>query len=129
MEKIWDGYISGELPIDIPLKEAYSQLYNIEEKWIKIKDVTLKEYMQQCTDELEYAGYDLDKTPLKYLKEEFLLCNVLIEAPPEYIQLSESLSELKKQVANCEKNNYPQEVIDKLVAIQTSIESKIKDIQ
>ncbi len=125
MKKIWQGYIDNELPLDISLKDAYSQCYRIPSHWVEIEDITLEAYVQKCTDFLKAAGYNLDTTPLKYLEDKFVLLEVTITAPKEYIDLSKSLTAIEKQIAACNVEHVKQQ----LITIRGEIETAIKDMK
>ena len=126
MDKLWDGYIRKTLPLDIELRNAYSQAYNIQEKWIQMPEITLGDYIEKCLNELEYAGYNLDSTPLKILEDKFLQLEVTITAPQEYIDLTECLNDLENQISECDEKGYSSMVKSQLISIKEKIEDKIK---
>ena len=128
MEKLWKGYISGELQLDISLRKAYANLYNINEKWLEIENQTLGDYVKNCVSELENAGYILDNTPLSVLEEKFLLLKVTITAPQEYIDLTECLNDIDDQIKECDAKGYNTQIKSQLISIKEKIEERIKAI-
>lgn len=128
MNKVWDGYIKKTLPLDITLKEAYGQSYNIKSKWVKTLDMTLGDYVDKCAGELEYDGYNLESTPLHVLETKFLQIEVTITAPQEYIDLTECLSDIEEQINECDAKGYNPQIKSQLFSIKEKIEERIKAI-
>ena len=128
MNNVWDGYIKKTLPLDIPLKEAYGQLYNIRPKWVKTLDITLGEYVENCAAELLHAGYNLETTPLEVLETKFMQIKVAITAPQEYIELTECLNDIDDQIKECDSKGYSPEIKSQLLSIKEKIEERIKAI-
>ena len=128
MQKIWEGYIDGSIAIDKKIATAYSERYKVPEMWIETSDYTIKEHVDKCIESLQLAGFNLDTTPLEYLEEIFLKLEVKITAPPEYIQLSQSLNDITEQIEVCQKNNIASDVLNKLFSTKEKIEIALKDM-
>ena len=126
MEKVWEYYISGKAPLNMKMREAYSKLYMIPEKYIEIKDINIKDYVEECVNSLLAEGYNIDTAPVSFLQQEFIKIPYKITASPDYIQLSESLEAINEQIDSLQ--NAPERIINTLISTRNKIVNAIKEI-
>ena len=129
MQKLWSAYIDGDLSLDVSLKEAYAEQHNLNIGWIDMTEELVGDYVQRLLSELELAGHDLDVTPLDVLQDKFIKVDISINPPPGYIQLTEALVALDKQIEQSEENKYPESMVVQLLEIKEKIEVELKSMK
>ena len=125
MEKLWSSYIDGNLSLSITMKEAYASTYDVKSEWLSMTEETVGDYVQRIVSELQLAGYDLDTTDIKILQEKFISAEVIINTPTPYIELSNALFEIKKQIEESAANECPEFIVTKLLEIKEKIEYQL----
>jgi hypothetical protein len=125
MEKLWSSYVSGNLPLSITMKKAYSEAYNIKLDWLCMTEETVGDFIQRMLSELQSSGYDLDVTDMEVLQEKFISEKVIINTPVPYTELSDALVKIKEQIKESISSDYPENVVATLQEIKEKIELQL----
>lgn len=129
MENLWIEYINGDLPLSASVKETYALQHGFEPEWLEMTDETVEDYVKRLLSELESEGYDLDSTPIEILKQKFVNESIVVNAPLAYINLSNALSELKKQIKESVNKGMPDWIVSKLIKTKDQIEQELKGMK
>lgn len=129
MEKIFDMFLKKEMPGNTLMLDAYSQIHDIKPEWLSDhRGLTIQELIDTICDNLESQGYDLSTTAIDEIKHRFVLYEIKIEAPKEYIELREAKNQAEDVLKNFQSANAPAEFISQVNSMISLLETKMKEM-
>tara|TARA_Y100000593_G_scaffold93262_1_gene187478 strand:- start:2059 stop:2451 length:393 start_codon:yes stop_codon:yes gene_type:complete len=129
MKTIFDRFVKKEISGDTLIKDAYSELHDIKTAWITDPlGLTIQEHVNKICDDLESQGYNLTMTPIEEIKIRFVLYDIKIEAPAEYIELREAKKLAEETLVAFESGGAESKYINQVSSMISLIEAKMKNL-
>ena len=131
MLRIWEQWVDKKTKgnLNDSIKNAYAYVNDVKVSWVKdSKNLTIQEWIDDCCDQLEAEGYDLQTTSIDRVKEKFLCYDISVVPPKEYKQLQGALDQANKTLEMLAKFEADESVIDQLKNTITLLMSEMKEL-
>ena len=131
MLRIWDEWVDKKTKGDLNelIKSAYASVNNVKVSWVKDdNNLTIQQWIDDCCDQLEDEGHDLQKTSIDLVREKFLCYDISIVPPKEYKQLQAALEQVNKTLEMLTKFEADESVIDQLNNTIALLTSEMKEL-